>query len=101
MEDIGSRFNVATEHLASRFHGNGVSLTLGLPHDENLSISGAQHGFLSQNIHLGRRLEMGTNGNEFCAINTPASSHSGTTYESIDIQNKKRFIAQLLPDFVA
>ncbi|RDX74958.1 BEL1-like homeodomain protein 1, partial [Mucuna pruriens] len=102
MEDIGSRFNVTTEQLASRFHGNGVSLTLGLPHNENLSMSGTQHGFLSQNIHLGRRLEMGTNGNEFCAINTPPSSHSGgNTYESIDIQNRKRFVAQLLPDFVA
>lgn len=101
MEDIGNRFNVTTEQLASRFHGNGVSLTLGLPHNENLSISGTQHGFLSQNIHLGRRLEMGTTGNEFCAINTPPSSHSGTTYESIDIQNRKRFVAQLLPDFVA
>ncbi|KAK7375232.1 hypothetical protein VNO78_35926 [Psophocarpus tetragonolobus] len=100
-EDIGSRFNVTTEQLASRFHGNGVSLTLGLPHNENLSISGTQHGFLSQNIHLGRRLEMGTNGNEFCAINTPPSSHSGNTYGSIDIQNRKRFVAQLLPDFVA
>ncbi|KAG4986727.1 hypothetical protein AAZV13_12G156200 [Glycine max] len=103
MEDMGSRFNVTTEQLASRFHGNGVSLTLGLPHNENLSMPGTQqHGFLSQNIHLGRRLEMGTNGNEFCAINTPPSSHSGTTYESIDIQNRKRFVAhQLLPDFVA
>ncbi|KAL2331883.1 hypothetical protein Fmac_019464 [Flemingia macrophylla] len=103
MNDIGSRFNVTSEQLASRLHGNGVSLTLGLPHNENISISGTQHGFLSQNnIHLGRRLEMGTNGNEFCAINTtPPSSHSGTTYESIDIQNRKRFVAQLLPDFVA
>ncbi|KAK7324831.1 hypothetical protein VNO77_28703 [Canavalia gladiata] len=103
MEDIGNRFNVTTEQLASRFHGNGVSLTLGLPHNEALPISGTtQHGFLSQNIHLGRRLEMGTNGNEYCAINnTPPSSHSGTTYETIDIQNRKRFAAQLLPDFVA
>ncbi|XP_061372100.1 BEL1-like homeodomain protein 1 isoform X1 [Gastrolobium bilobum] len=92
-EDIG-RFNV-TEHLAPRFHGNGVSLTLGLPHSENLTLSGNQHGFLSQNIHLG------TNENEFCAINTPPSSHSGTSYESIDIQNRKRFSAQLLRDFVA
>ncbi|XP_027347929.1 BEL1-like homeodomain protein 1 [Abrus precatorius] len=97
MEDIG-RFNV-TEQLAPRFHGNGVSLTLGLPHSETLPLSGTQHGFLSQNMHLG----MGNNENEFCgAINTPPSSHSGTSYESIDIQNRKRFAAaQLLRDFVA
>ncbi|KAI4334178.1 hypothetical protein L6164_018898 [Bauhinia variegata] len=100
MEDIG-RFNVS-EQLAPRFHGNGVSLTLGLPHSENLPLSGTQHGFLSPNIHLGRRLEMGSNGTEFCAINSnPPSSHSGTGYENInDIQNGKRFAAQLLPDFV-
>ncbi|KAK7272257.1 hypothetical protein RJT34_28740 [Clitoria ternatea] len=101
MEDIGGRFNVTTEQLASRFHGNGVSLTLGLPHDENLSMSGTQHGFLSQN-----NMHLGTNGNEFCAaINTTTAtppSRSGTTYETInDIQNRKRFAAQLLPDFVA
>jgi len=97
MEDIG-RFNV-TEQLASRFHGNGVSLTLGLPHSETLPLSGTQHGFLSQNMHLG----IGTNENEFCggAIHTPPSSHSGTSYESIDIQNRKRFAAQFLRDFVA
>ncbi|KAK7257582.1 hypothetical protein RIF29_31650 [Crotalaria pallida] len=109
IEDIG-RFNNVTEHqLAPRFHGNGVSLTLGLPHSENFPLSGTQHEFLSQNIHLGgagRLHEMGTNENEFCAIdstnsNPPPSSHSGTSYESIDIQNRKRFAAQLLRDFVA
>ncbi|KAK7404873.1 hypothetical protein VNO78_05898 [Psophocarpus tetragonolobus] len=98
MEDIG-RFHHVTEQLAPRFHGNGVSLTLGLPHSENLSLSGTQHGFLSQNMHLGMRP---TTENEFCgAINTPPSSHSGTSYESIDIHNRKRFAAQLLRDFVA
>ncbi|KAK7312686.1 hypothetical protein VNO77_36745 [Canavalia gladiata] len=97
MEDIG-RFNVS-EQLAPRYHGNGVSLTLGLPHSETHPLSGTQHGFLSQNMHLG----IETNENEFCggAINTPPSSHSGTSYESIDIQNRKRFASHLLRDFVA
>lgn len=98
MEDIGmSRFNVTHEQLASRFHGNnnnGVSLTLGLHHNENLpNISAThQHGFLSQNIHLGMGLEMGStnNGNEVV---------TGTDYDTIDIQNRKRFSAQSLPDF--
>lgn len=111
MVDIG-RFHHVTEQLAPRFHGNGVSLTLGLPHNSensnnnNVTLSGSQHGFLSQNMHLGMR---NNNENEFCggAINTsttitPPSSHSGTSnYESIDIQNRKRFAAQLLRDFVA
>ncbi|KAK7263459.1 hypothetical protein RJT34_31050 [Clitoria ternatea] len=94
IEDIG-RFNVTDQQFAPRFHGNGVSLTLALPHSENLP---HQHGFLS---HLG----MGTNENDdqFCAINTtaPSSAHSSTSYETIDIQNRKRFAAQLLRDFVA
>ncbi|CAJ2654769.1 unnamed protein product [Trifolium pratense] len=100
MEDIG-RFNVS-DQLAPRFHGNGVSLTLGLPHNENLPFSSTQHGFLSQDLHMGGRIEMGENENEFCAINTtPPSSHSGTSYESIDIQNRKRYAAaQLLRNFV-
>ncbi|XP_014494218.1 BEL1-like homeodomain protein 1 [Vigna radiata var. radiata] len=98
MEDIG-RFHHVTEQLAPRFHGNGVSLTLGLPHSENLTLSGTQHGFLSPNMHLGMRT---TNENEFCgAMNTPPSSHSATSYDNIDIQNRKRFAAQLLRDFVA
>lgn len=96
MEDIG-RYNVR-EQLAPRFHGNGVSLSLGLPHDENLPLSSTQHGFLS---HMGGRIEMRENENEFCGINTtPPSSHSGTSYESVDIQNKKRFATQLLRNFV-
>ncbi|KAL2328404.1 hypothetical protein Fmac_021831 [Flemingia macrophylla] len=99
MEDIGRFHHVTEQQLAPRFHGNGVSLTLGLPHSENLSLSGTQHGFLSQNMHLGMRTD---ESEQFCGtINTPPSSHSGTSYESIDIQNRKRFAAQLLRDFVA
>lgn len=87
------RFN--PEQLAPRFHGNGVSLTLGLPYCENLSLSETQQGYLSdQNIQLGRGLGLGSGGEpEFC--------DSNTGYENINIQNRKRFAAQLLPDFVA
>lgn len=93
MEDMG-RYNVADHQLAPRFHGNGVSLTLGLPHttDSNLP----RHGFLSHNINLT------SEGSDFCAMNAPPPSHSNASYENIDhIQNRKRFAAQLLPDFVA
>lgn len=86
------------------FPGNAVSLTLGLPHTENLSVSIDHHqSFLpNQNIHLGRRVEVGE-GNEFGVISNPITPppHSSTAYESINIQNRKRFSAQLLPDFVA
>ncbi|XP_030448823.1 BEL1-like homeodomain protein 1 isoform X2 [Syzygium oleosum] len=82
------------------FSGNGVSLTLGLPHSENLSLSGAHQSFLpSQNIQLGRRVDIGE-ANEFGAINAPIP-HSSSAYETMNIQNRKRFPVQLLPDFVA
>ncbi|KAJ7981233.1 BEL1-like homeodomain protein 1 [Quillaja saponaria] len=100
--DIG-RFN--SEQLAPMFHGNGVSLTLGLPHSDNLPFTGNQHEYLShqQSIQFGRRFEMGANnGIDFCSINTPPqSTHSSNRYDNIDIQNPKRFATQILPDFVA
>ncbi|XWS66558.1 hypothetical protein CRYUN_Cryun05aG0210000 [Craigia yunnanensis] len=88
------------EQFAPRFSGNGVSLTLGLPHCENLSLSGTHQTFLpNQSMQMGRRLDIGEP-NEFGAIN-PSTPHSSTAYENINIQNRKRFAAQLLPDFVA
>ncbi|TXG58135.1 hypothetical protein EZV62_015964 [Acer yangbiense] len=98
---IGEIGRFDAEQFAPRFSGNGVSLTLGLPHCENLSLSATHHqNFLpNQNIQLGRRVDIGE-ANEFGAINTSAP-HSSAAYESINIQNGKRFVAQLLPDFVA
>lgn len=91
----------SSEQFPSPYSGNGVSLTLGLPHCENLSISGSHQSFLpSQNMQLGRGVEIGE-GNEYGSISTPTSSHSTSVYESINIQNRKRFAAPLLPDFVA
>jgi hypothetical protein len=91
--------------VAPRFSGNSVSLSLGLPHCENLSLSGTQQNYLSnQNINQlgGRRLEIGSGTEpDFSGINTSQNSHSSTGFESIEMQNRKRFPAQLLPDFVA
>ncbi|CAL5207471.1 unnamed protein product [Lathyrus oleraceus] len=97
MEEIG-RFD-AEEFAPPRFSGNnGVSLTLGLPHCDTLS--GTHQSFMpNQNIQLGRRLEINET-NEFGAINN-SNSHSSAAFESINMQNPKRFAAQLLPDFVA
>lgn len=100
--EIG-RFGAEQFVPSPTFAGNAVSLTLGLPHTENLSLSMDHHrAFLpSQNIHMGRRLKVGE-GNEFGAINTPiAPPHSSAAYEGINLQNRKRLAAQLLPDFVA
>ncbi|EXB38411.1 BEL1-like homeodomain protein 1 [Morus notabilis] len=87
--DLG-RFHLSADHhhhqLAPRFHGNGVSLTLGLPHCENHSLS-------NQNIidPSGTRLDN--------SIGT--GSESTGNYDNMDMQSRKRFVAQLLPDFVA
>ncbi|GLT90128.1 hypothetical protein SLE2022_080770 [Rubroshorea leprosula] len=95
---IGEIGRFDAEQFTPRFAGNGVSLTLGLPHCENLSLSGTHQTFLpNQNIQLGRRVEI-NEPNEFGAINPSTSS---AAYENINIQNRKRFSAQLLPDFVA
>lgn len=85
-----ARFNSADHHshhqLAPRFHGNGVSLTLGLPHSENLSLS-------NRNIidPLGTRLDN----------NIGMGSESTGNFDNMDMQSRKRFVAQLLPDFVS
>ncbi|KAI9072587.1 hypothetical protein K1719_045474 [Acacia pycnantha] len=92
IQDMG-RYNVA-DQLAPRFHGNGVSLTLGLPHNSTENLP--RHGFLSHNMNLAN------DGTDFCAINAPPPSHSNGSYDNIEhIQNRKRLAAQLLPDFVA
>ncbi|KAF4396990.1 hypothetical protein F8388_004958 [Cannabis sativa] len=88
------------EQFAPRYSGNGVSLTLGLPHCENLSLAGAHQAFVpNQGIQLGRRVDIGEQ-NEFGAMNSP-TPHSSAAFENINIQNPKRFAAQLLPDYVA
>ncbi|XWS43339.1 hypothetical protein CRYUN_Cryun16bG0094600 [Craigia yunnanensis] len=97
---IGEIGRFDAEQFAPRFSGNGVSLTLGLPHCENLTLSGAHQTFLpNESMQMGRRLDIDES-NEFGAIN-PSTPHSSASYENINIQNRKRFAAQLLPDFVA
>ncbi|KAL1821208.1 hypothetical protein ACET3Z_016077 [Daucus carota] len=95
---IGDIGRFGAEPFSAPYSANGVSLTLGLPHGENLSMSGTNQDFLpEQNIQIGRGLEEG----EFGAVDTPTSSHSANIYDSMDIQSRKRLAAQLLPDFVA
>ncbi|CAA0837819.1 BEL1-like homeodomain protein 1 [Striga hermonthica] len=66
------------------YPGNGVSLTLGLPN------IGAHQTFMQPG---GQGMQMGEAG-DFGQTST-------NVYESISIQDRKRFAAQLLPDFVA
>lgn len=97
MSELG-RFSA--DQFQGPYSGNGVSLTLGLPHCDNLSMSGAHHSFLpNQTMQLGRGVELGET-NDFSGMNTPANTHPSNVYENINIQNRKRFAAQLLPDFV-
>ncbi|KAK9062446.1 hypothetical protein SSX86_019632 [Deinandra increscens subsp. villosa] len=84
--EIGHQFH-------PQYSNNSVSLTLGLPHCDNMSMSGTHQSFLpNQNIQQS---------NEYEAMNQQSSSHSTAMYETMNIQNQKRFAAQPLPDFVA
>ncbi|CAH8382011.1 unnamed protein product [Eruca vesicaria subsp. sativa] len=105
--DEMSRFNVAVsdqELLAQRFSGNnnGVSLTLGLPHCDSLSSTHRQ-GFMQTHHGIPRSVKIGETeeyGNS--AINGDSgSAASAAAYNGMNIQNQKRYVAQLLPDFVA
>lgn len=101
INDIAGRFN-PDQMTAHPYHGNAVSLTLGLPHCENLSLGNHQQNFLpNQGIQLGRRLDVGGTETDFCGISMAQPSHPNNGYESIDIQNPKRFAAHQLYDFVA
>ncbi|MCD7451548.1 hypothetical protein HAX54_012534 [Datura stramonium] len=99
---IGEIARFSTEQFSAPYSATGtVSLTLGLPHNENLSMSATHHSFLpipTQSIQIGHE----ANHHEFGSLNTPTSAHSTTSvYENFNIQNRKRFAAPLLPDFVA
>ncbi|GAA0166606.1 homeodomain transcription factor [Lithospermum erythrorhizon] len=97
---MGELGRFGADQFPGTYAGNGVSLTLGLPHCENLSMSGNHQSFLqNQGMQVARGVEM--EASNFSNINTPTSSHPTNVYDNLDIQNRKRFAAQLLPDFVA
>ena len=114
--DEMSRFEVAVsdqELLAQRYSGNnnGVSLTLGLPHCDSLSSTHHQ-GFMQTHhgIPIGRRVKIGEaddygaaalNGGGGSAATVHSSATAAAAYNGMNIQNQKRYVAQLLPDFVA
>ncbi|KAL6507773.1 hypothetical protein OROGR_023968 [Orobanche gracilis] len=79
-----------------QYSGNGVSLTLGLPHCENLG--GAPTFMPNHSMHIGRNVEI-AEANGFSGVN--GQMNGNNVYEDISIQDRKRFSAQLLPDFVA
>ncbi|KAJ0973342.1 hypothetical protein J5N97_021301 [Dioscorea zingiberensis] len=93
------------EPFAQRFSGNGVALTLGLSHCENLSMSGGQQ---QTYIPFGRRLEMSSssssnnnNNNNNINNNNQGMGLQTNGYENMNLQSRKRMAAQLLPDFVS
>lgn len=100
---IGETGRFQAEPFTPSYSGNnnGVSLTLGLPHCESFSVSATHQSFFpNQNIQLSRTMEM-AEPNEFGAIsNSESHSSAATAYNTISLQNQRRFAAQLLPDFV-
>ncbi|KAL2932708.1 BEL1-like homeodomain protein 1 [Bienertia sinuspersici] len=111
----GTEFNnpyIVNDEMGGRsfnpgYHGNAVSLTLGLPHGDNLSLGNHHQNFLPnhQAIPLARRLDnigAAAADTDFCGISMAQPSHPNNNgFETIDIQNRKRFAAQILHDFVA
>lgn len=85
---VGEIERFGLEQFAPRFSGNNVSLTLGLTQYGNLSLSGAQPSYIESNGFSG----LGNN---------PNIIHPANGYDNISIESRKRFAAQLLPDFVA
>ncbi|KAH9317070.1 hypothetical protein KI387_018839 [Taxus chinensis] len=83
-----------------RFSGSGgVSLTLGLQHTDGLSLSGTQQSYIpGQSLAPGRRHDLGNDSSDYCNIET-STAHPGNAYENM--QNRKRFAAQLMRDYVA
>ncbi|KAE8700225.1 BEL1-like homeodomain protein 6 [Hibiscus syriacus] len=94
MRDV-ERFDAEQQQFPPGFNGNsGVSLTLGLPHCEN-----RQNLVSNLNMNqVGRRLELGGNESDMYGNNTQQQASHPT---HIEMQNRKRFAAPLLPDFVA
>ena len=84
---VGEIERFGLEQFAPRLSGSGVSLTLGLTQYGNLSLSGAQPSYISSN---------GIENNGFSGID-----NNQFRVENMSIESRKRFAAQLLPDFVA
>lgn len=78
------------EQFRPPYSGNGVTLTLGLQHCENLP---------NQDFMSNQTMNLRPARNHFAP---PTSAHDSIrVYDSIDVQtSNKRFAAQLLPDFV-
>ncbi|KAG0452201.1 hypothetical protein HPP92_025785 [Vanilla planifolia] len=93
--DVGFGTYASAEQFGARGLGYGVSLTLGLPHSENLSLSRGHPTFRSRDgVSLGRRVDIGNGNNE------PSVALNPITFQGVDVQSK-RLAAQLLRDFVA
>ncbi|WOL11957.1 hypothetical protein Cni_G20721 [Canna indica] len=77
---IGELGRFEAEQFNQSFSGNGVSLTLGLQHSENIAFSGAQPSYLSgENMQLGRRLGMGNEASDYCNLNNNNNNNHNTT----------------------
>ncbi|KAK3025192.1 hypothetical protein RJ639_044362 [Escallonia herrerae] len=87
------------EQYTTGLHGNGnISLTLGLPQCENISLLGTHQNYQMQ---FGSRLGMENLETHYNGANNTQPSHSNAVnYENINIQSSKRFAAELLHDSV-
>jgi len=91
---IGCLNRYGQEAFTPKFSGSGgVSLTLGLQHSDGLSLSGTQQRCISSE---GRNHGLGSVSHDYCNISETAAAHAANAYESINLENRKRFATHLL-----
>eukprot|EP01018_Ginkgo_biloba_P032676 Gb_01695 [translate_table: standard] len=96
---IGRLNRYGQDSFAPRFPRSGsVSLSLGLPHSDGLSLPGTQQSCISSQ---GRKHDLSSAADGYCNINETAAVHAANACESNGIQNRKRFATHLVHDFVA
>ncbi|KAJ7296369.1 hypothetical protein O6H91_Y127900 [Diphasiastrum complanatum] len=89
--------------FTSLYPVNGVSLTLGLRHCDNLSLSANRQSYLhgGQSIAISRRETVGTEKNEYGNSIYEGTGSQISDHQSIDYPNSKHIEMQMLHDFVA
>jgi len=100
---LGGLSRYGQETFTPKYSGiGGVSLTLGLQHCDDLSLSGTQQSYnSSQGLGSGRRHDLGSDSDDYCHIHDTSAVRGASTYDNMSIQNGKRFATHMLHDFVA
>lgn len=100
---LGGLSRYGQETFTPKYSGiGGVSLTLGLQHCDDLSLSGTQQSYNStQGLGSGRRHDLASDTDDYCHIHDASAVRGASNYDNMSMQNGKRFATHMLHDFVA